>query len=198
MSPIFIAEVKTKSPYNFQSKYSFEFLLELAIQNGDYISIHTNPLFNGNFENIHRARKQTSKPILAKGFHDNDDDIKKAIDFGADYVLVVDRFTKLLDSDLRNKLFLEFSNDSFISRLTEKDKKELKFVYNGRNLKTGIAKKYIGDYDKYRENVNWLCGASLLRDRFDVQLFYPKCDAFIVGENLLNFIQNESKLDRKS
>ncbi|RTK98539.1 MAG: indole-3-glycerol-phosphate synthase TrpC, partial [Proteobacteria bacterium] len=72
---IFIAEVKTQSPFGFKSKYSYDYLFELAANHGDWVSIHTNPLFGGSYNNLSKAAAKTNKPILAKGFHRSNDEI---------------------------------------------------------------------------------------------------------------------------
>ena len=192
--PIFIAEIKQKSMFNFELRYSRKTLIDNALEFGDWISVHTDPRFGGSFDDIYYLRKETNKPILAKGFHTHDDDVKKAFDLGADYVLVVDRPSrKLLNSYLGNILF-EISSLNELNELPHDFLQFGKIVYNGRDLKTGIGKKYIGDYTEYRKKSSWLCGASLIRSVKDVGVFYPDCDAFIVGENLVEFCQ-EKKLN---
>lgn len=183
--PIFIAEVKTKSPYGFESGYSRNRLFDFAATFGDWISIHTDARFGGGFDDIYFARKETNKPILAKGFHVHPDDIQKCFDLGAAYVLTVQ-----FPNRRTNKVILRYSNKILFeinSTLGIKDEDLLKYVYNGRDLKTGIGKKYIGDYKEYREKCRWLCGASLIQRPEQVNQFYPNCDAFIVGENLPHF-----------
>lgn len=99
--PLFIAEVKTQSPFGFKSPYSFINLLEYAIACGDWISIHTNALWGGDFEAISFASRMTDKPILAKGLHSTDDDIQRAFDHGAHYVLTVDRLPRFNRFDIQ-------------------------------------------------------------------------------------------------
>lgn len=86
-----IAEIKPSSPYGYKSNRSWDYLKEIACQYGDMVSVHTNPLWAGNFDLIKRVRNWTQKPILAKGIHKTDDDIQRALDKGADKVLVVGR-----------------------------------------------------------------------------------------------------------
>ncbi len=190
--PIFIAEIKTKSMFGFESRYNRESLMNTAIEYGDWLSIHTDPRFGGSFDDIYRARQLTGKPILAKGFHCHNDDAKKAIELGADYVLVVDRLHRaLLESPpYQDKVLFELSSVQNLHKISYDFRERGKFVYNGRNLNNGMGKKYIGDYTQYREAFNWLCGASLIRTPEDVAHFYPNCDAFIVGENLINFCKD--------
>ncbi len=91
----FIAEVKTKSPFGFASNKSWHELFDIANLHGDIISIHTNPFWGGSFDLLKIARDMTTKPILAKGLHENDENIKTALDLGADYVLVVGRIPEI-------------------------------------------------------------------------------------------------------
>jgi len=181
--PIFIAEIKTQSPFGFKSDYSFHGLMECAIKYGDWISVHTNPLWGGSFDAIEYVRRFTNKPILAKGFHSKDEDIRNAIVAGANYVLVVDRIPEY-----------NFRADCCLHELGKNIQdipqlyadKPLKYVYNGRDLNTGLPKS-LSDYQKYRNKYEWICGASLIRHYSDVQRLYPNCDAFIVGENLVHY-----------
>ena len=187
--PIFIAEIKTKSMFGFESKYSRNTLIDTALNYGDWISVHTDPRFGGSFDDIYLLRKETKKPILAKGFHAHNDDVRKALDLGADYVLVVDRYI-FGEHDLSKHVIYEVSNlndDKFAWGEIIKASNNYKYCYNGRNLRTGIGKKYIGDYQQYRGKCKWLCGASLINKPEDVQTYYKDCDAFIVGENLVQF-----------
>ncbi len=182
--PIFIAEIKTQSPFGFKSKYSFYGLMELAIKYGDYISVHTNPLWGGSYEAIEFVRNHTNKPILAKGIHSKDEDIRNCIVAGANYVLVVDRIPKY--SYNAECCFHELGKNIQNYNKLYIDNTPLKYVYNGRDLKTGLPKDK-SDYQKYRDKYKWVCGASLIKNPNDVQKLYPNCDAFIVGENLIEF-----------
>jgi indole-3-glycerol phosphate synthase len=187
IKPIFIGEVKLKSPYGFQSPYKFATLWDYAEKHADWISIHTDPRFGGSFDDIYFAKRRTRKPILAKGFHCSDDDVKKCFDLGADYVLVVDRFRPNLNKEPYSLLF-EISNNKELQHLRRcygaiLDK--YKFVYNSRDLFTGNTKE--DQWDEFRKKSNWLCGASNIQVKEDVDKFYSGCDAFIVGEHLVKF-----------
>lgn len=188
--PIFIAEIKQKSLFGFQSKYSRNALIDTALEYGDWISVHTDPRFGGSFDDIYLIKQETNKPILAKGFHTHIDDIKKCFDRGATYVLTI-RPVRYILSHCNPYNCLEYmlfeTND--IIELNNK----LKFVYNGRDLRTGLGKKYIGDYHEFRKKCKWLCGASLIKKPSDIEIYYPKCDAFIVGENLIEFCKELPK-----
>src|SRR5262245_45908430 len=72
-APLFVAEVKTGSPWGWRSPYSWEFLMEVADRVGDWVAIHTDPRWGGSWNLLRRARAKTGKPILAKGIHANDD-----------------------------------------------------------------------------------------------------------------------------
>lgn len=192
--PIFIAEVKIKSPFGFNKKDEWNYRFDLARNYGDWISIHTNHLWGGDISNIKLARENTDKPILAKGFHKTDKEIRQCLDAGANYVLIVDRIPerKYIDNCL-----LEFSEFKELQKAAN-IYPWAKFVWNARDLKTGKLKsssilgKVINHFtlfDIYREiNKNiWLCQASGILNKQQVN---PLANAFLVGENLPQFIRS--------
>lgn len=77
-----ITEVKTQSPFGYKSNEVWEELFNLANGFGDIISIHTNPKWSGSFKLLEKARGLTNKPILAKGLHETDDEIKRLLIMG--------------------------------------------------------------------------------------------------------------------
>lgn len=186
--PIFIAEIKTKSPFGFESKYCFKALADYAIKYGDWVSVHTNALWNGSFDALNYVRGLTNKPILAKGIHSKNDEIRKAFEYGADYVLVVDRIIEKDSGGINvDRIIHELGiNIQDIPQLYACE--PLKYAYNSRNLKTGLPKK-LNDYAKYRQAYKWICAASGIRTPKDIQINYSNCDAYIVGENLVDFCQ---------
>jgi indole-3-glycerol phosphate synthase len=187
--PIFIAEIKQRSMFGFESKYSRTTLIDTALHYGDWISTHTDPRFGGSFDDIYLLRRETNKPILAKGFHTHYTDIKKCFDNGATYVLTFRpvRYILQYKDIIGNLEHILFETN---------DKKELnnknKFVCNGRDLRTGKPKEY-SDYLEFRQRCKWLCGASLIKKPEDVQKLYPNSDAFIVGENLVEYCKELPK-----
>lgn len=90
---ILIAEVKTQSPFGFRSALSLQELFDLANRHGDIISVHTDMRWGGSFDLLRKARKLTTKPILAKGIHETDEEIEQAFASGANFVLVVGRIS---------------------------------------------------------------------------------------------------------
>ena len=180
---IFIAEIKTASMFGYKSIYSRYYLTQLAITCGDWISVHTDPRFGGSFDDIYQIRKMTKKPILAKGFHTHNDDIKKAFDLGADYVLTVRPPTlSLCDKFNVDKLLFEVDKVGDI-RLDY----QYKYVYNSRDLNTGWKKYSLNEYLEFREKCAWLCGASMVSDSKMAEKLYPKHDAVLVGTELVNY-----------
>jgi indole-3-glycerol phosphate synthase len=176
--PIIIAEVKTKSPFGFQSNKSWEELFAVAEKVGDMISIHTDPRWGGSFDLIAKARRLTKKPILAKGIHENDSDIEKAIESGADFVLVVGRITEVH----ADKCIIEPYTLDELSKIPE----TFKALWNSRDLKTGGRKKET--FSEVREIFKgWLCQASHIQTIEDI---HPLADAVLVGENLENFAES--------
>jgi indole-3-glycerol phosphate synthase len=191
--PIFIAEIKTQSPFGYRSKDSFISLMDLALEHGDWISVHTNALWGGDFQALSFVRKFTNKPILAKGIHPTDKDIQRALDYGADYVLVVDRIPE--DYNLHEKCLFECSYLNEFKKMVEDTHFHFqKHVYNFRHLRTGQPKKIQGidTYLKFKP-INpqfapldklWICQASGIEKPTDVR---EGVSAYIVGEHLSKF-----------
>ncbi len=149
---LLIAEVKTHSPFGFHSPYLWEELFELARNTGDIISIHTDVRWGGSFDLLTYARALTTKPILAKGIHAHDDSVKRAVDAGADYVLVVGRVPCVY----REQCFIEPCTLSELANMPY----DQRVVWNSRDLKNGALKK-----ETFAEAracwSGWLCQASI-------------------------------------
>lgn len=193
MKQIFIAEIKTRNPFGWQSGFCFSDLMEKAIEHGDWISVHTNALWGGDFDSISFVRRNTNKPILAKGIHASDDDIKRAVDHGADYVLVVDRFSychghiaKLIYEINEPKFSAETDKWSSIGHghVSHLIYENNKFMCNSRDLRTGCVKENGGGLQAYLNAGVWVCQASGIRNIHEVN---PRVNAYIVGEHLVNF-----------
>jgi indole-3-glycerol phosphate synthase len=180
--PIIIAEVKTESPFGFKSEKTWDELFAIANEVGDWLSIHTDPRWGGDFSLIRKARALTKKPILAKGIHATDAEIRKALVNGADYVLVVGR---LPSDDLLSKCLIEPTTHMGLARI----RPEIKTVWNSRDLKTGKDK--CETYKTARlirpKGQGWLCQASNIKTIDDV---HPEADAIIVGTNLEEFARS--------
>lgn len=174
---IFIAEVKTKSPYAFKSNKSWDELFKIANLIGDWISIHVEPEWEGSRELIVKAKKLTSKPIVAKGIHRTDEEVKASINAGANYVLVVGRMPKL---DCYNKLIIEPNTISELENISL----EHLALWNARDLKSGKLKEET--FDQARKAWNgWLCQASAIKNKSDID---NRAHAVLVGEHLPAFI----------
>lgn len=187
--PLFVAEVKTESPFGFRSPFTKDELLRLAARHGSMVAIHTDPRWGGSFEWLKVARHRTDKPILAKGIHAADDEIERALDCGADRVLVVGRIPpdKYLD-----KVWYEPNTLDELRCCPD----GVKVVWNSRDLVTGARKKSengflytsLGHARNVRPEI-WMCQASFISTRSDV-MTDPPVQAFIVGEHLPEFVQD--------
>lgn len=173
-----IAEVKTKSPYGFRSTKSWDELFEIANQHGDVVSVHTDPHWGGSFDLIKKARKLTNKPILAKGIHASDTDIQRALQRGADYVLVVGRIPdKFID-----KCWLEPNSLAELGKYP----KQAKVVWNQRDLSNGKPKRET--FAQARTQwPGWLCQASTICILADMD---NNANAVLVGEHLEEFVNS--------
>lgn len=171
----FIAEVKTKSPFGFKSDKSWDYLFDIANSIGDMISIHTEAPWDGSLDLIKKARKLTNKPILAKGVHASNQDIVKAIDCGADFVLVVGRNPNFMP----DKVIIEPNTLDDLKLLNDYPR----IVWNSRDLETGMHKKF--DICEVRNIYKgWLCQASFIRYNYEIN---SEVDAVLVGQYLENF-----------
>jgi indole-3-glycerol phosphate synthase len=174
----FIAEVKTSSPFGWSSDRSWRELFELANKYGDIISIHTDERWGGSFELLEQARRLTTKPILAKGLHEDDTLVMRALEAGADWVLVVGRVpaVNLARCMIEPRSLQELGDIP----------KDAKAVWNSRDLDTGGLKSE--SFEQARNTWGgWLCQASNIRTIEDVQ---PGADAILVGGHLPAFVRS--------
>lgn len=170
-----IAEVKTVSPFGFKSEKTWIELFDIAKQVGDIISVHTDPRWGGSFENIINAKKLTNKPILAKGIHKTDKEISKAVEYGADYVLVVGRVPKVFGE----LCFIEPFGLEQLKIIPEGSR----VVWNSRDLASG--KKKPDELEKVRDIwKGWLCQASNISTIKDIN---DGVNAVLVGTHLQEF-----------
>jgi len=173
-----IAEVKTHSPFGWEAAQSWEELFELAAEVGDMVSIHTDARWHGSFELVRRARARTHKPILAKGIHARDDEIERALEAGADWVLVVGR----VPSAHLERCLIEPTTLEELARLPT----TVKAVWNSRDLATGGRKP--ADFARARAVFDgWLCQASHVATVGDVN---PAAEAVLVGTHLAEFARS--------
>ncbi len=173
-----VAEVKTHSPFGWKSDKSWDELFAIANQVGDILSIHTEPEWRGSVDLIKKAKSLTDKPILAKGIHPVDEDIQKALEAGADFVLVVGRVPQIF----QEKCWLEPVNIQELKSFPPGSK----VVWNTRDLNTGNPK--IETFTEARQLwPGWLCQASNILTISDVD---PLADAILVGSHLPEFVQS--------
>lgn len=174
--PLFIAEVKTRSPFGFESHRSSGYLTELACRHGDIVAAHTDGRWGGSFDHLAGVAvlaHMCGKLVLAKGVHAEDDEIRRALQCGADLVLVVGRRPP---PELAPACLIEPQGD-FWDWPHAGDR----LVINRRNLATGQQDGI--DFSATRHNwpYTWMCQASYIRTPADV---HAGAQAFIVGEQL--------------
>jgi len=175
-----IAEVKTQSPFGWKSDKTWDELFTIAEEIGDIISIHTDARWGGSFDLVKKARQLTKKPILAKGIHEEDERIAEAIQYGADWVLVVGRLPKVY----KTKCIIEPISLYELGKIP----KYFKALWNTRDLKTGNIKKETFEEARALWN-GWLCQASFLKTVSDIE---DGADAVLVGTNLVTFAKSLS------
>lgn len=195
---ITIAEVKTKSPFGYESPQVFEELFEIAQTKGDWIAVHTDERWGGSFDKLKWAVEHTDKPILAKGLHQQMWKRDACFEIGAEYVLVVGvnfparfRMGKIL---WEPESFKQFYENRY------RDGLEI-IVWNNRNLN----QPYVPNQPEPHKSESielihslmptWidaegeeqpvkLFQASFIKSMEDVS---PLVDGFIVGEGLVDF-----------
>jgi len=125
-----IAEAKKLSPFDGEiSPFPMERLIEQAIIEGDWVSIHTEAPWGGSLDTLRMARKMTTKPILAKGIHKTDESIQAAFDLGANYVLCVGRNPNINNVIIEPIQMGDFSDYPVV-------------LWNRRDLSTGKPKVF--------------------------------------------------------
>lgn len=182
MKPLFIAEIKTCSPFGFKSPHSVGFLTKLACQHGDIVAAHTEEAWGGSFNHLAAVANLAhacNKIVIAKGIHANDEDIHKALAHGADLVLVVDRRPP------RNLAPVCIWEPTALNDITYASDHTQKIMWNARNLNTGQPKTEGFDTARWLHK-GWMIQASFITTPDDV---HAKADAFIVGENLPTFVE---------
>lgn len=189
---IFIAEVKTKSPFGYQAEKSWEELYVIAKTYGDWIAVHTETPWGGRESNITRVMidSSTFQPVLAKGIHASDDKIQRMLDLGATYVLVVGR---LPAEKYWDRCIMEPNS---LDQLISWPLQGLKIMWNARDLRTGNEK--IDFWNEARSVCDWIGQASFIQTPLDV---YANADAILVGQSLATFAPiydiNKKLLTRK-
>lgn len=170
-----IAEVKTRSPFGYASHLPWHHQFELAQRVGDMISIHTEEPWGGSLDLVKRAVREARVPILAKGIHREEDDVRRAFDAGATYVLTVGRV-----SDLESTIFEPLNLQQLRVVLACVRPQPHRVLWNARNLDTGQPK--LEAFEAARElHRGWLCQASHIKSTRDIK---PGANAVLVGEHL--------------
>ena len=178
MKQLFIAEIKTVSPFGFKSQHSFDYLLDVAIANGDWIAIHTDPRWGGDLSLIRKARKKTDKPILAKGIHVSNLELRQAIHNGADWALIVGRSPS---QDIACKCIFEPTSLRQLDGYSSTGA----IMWNSRDLQTGGLKKETWT-DMRKKYPFFAIQASNIKTKADVK---SDANAFIVGTCLVDFVK---------
>lgn len=196
---LFIAEVKTKSPFELIYNQNWDYKFDIANKLGDIISIHTEAPWNGSFDLITKAKARTNKPILAKGYHRSILDIHNSFLCGADMVLVIRKENEDLLYLLQLERIGNFSlyEKEFVIEAVDLEQlawlEKVRFDYHGlqgmlvvwnqRNLNSGFPKKET--FKEAREIYKGkLIQASLIKGKTDID---PNADGVLIGTNLEEF-----------
>lgn len=195
--PTLIAEVKTVSPFGFRSRWPEEYLLDLALEHGDWVAIHTDPAWGGSIEGLAEVRRRMvrhgiDKPLLAKGVHRDDSELRRALAL-ADYALVVGRWPHALEPALQARLIFEPTFEGqvrlAIRAFVAVDARP-RIVLNRRNLDTGDLSTDTPSPGvvkaMYRGNDPWVVHASFIASDADLD---AAADAHLVGSSLVEFLE---------
>ena len=193
---VLIGEVKPSSPSGFMSPYSWRKLFDLANESPcvDMISIHTDPRWEGSFESLKEARALTEKPILAKGYHATDRELRDAFNYGADRVLVVGRIPNISLADFCYYEPLNLEQLHAFPVLAGSHRINT-VVWNARDISNPEIERY------KTESINearklWpkqLVQASAIRSLADIA---PEADQILVGSYLPQFLRSlEEKIN---
>lgn len=183
MTPLFIAEVKTKSPFKlFRVQYSQHLLLDLALEHGDIVAGHTEEPWGGSIESFREIATEAhacGKLAIAKGWHRHDAEVWDALDAGADLVLVVGRVPA---PELAPVCIYEPETHTELMKLADRTQR---VMWNSRELSTGERRHFDAGW-ALSVHGGWLCQASFITKPCDV---IHGVDAFIVGEHLPTFVE---------
>lgn len=184
VKPLFIAEVKTRSPFGFESDLSHDELFDIALQHGDMVAVHTDERWGGWFGAIVAAKNMMryhhrERIIVAKGIHAKDSEIELALACGANLVTVVGRRPP---AHLAPVCIWEPHDLHAIAYESDHTQK---IMWNARDLTTGEPKQESFDTVRWAHK-GWMVQASFIATPEDV---HPKANAFIVGEHLPTFVE---------
>lgn len=187
---LLIAEVKTRSPFGFVNDLPEDYLLDIALEHGDWVAIHTHPAWGGSIDKLAEVRCRMvrhgiDKPLVAKGIHMHDGDLRQALAV-ADYALVVGRWPWHIPEDLWGRLIFEPLYEAQIP-LALHVRPDVKVMWNARDLTTGGPKfpPMPTAVVAARHPIQWLCQASFIDHPRDV----AGVDAHIVGAKLVEYLE---------
>jgi hypothetical protein len=139
--------------------------------------------WGGHFSYLLEASRpvhEKGKLLLAKGIHRTDSEIVRALEYGADLVLVVGRRPP---PELAPVCIWE---PSTYESLVFRDART-KVMWNARDLANAGQPRKDADITAVRRfHDGWLCQASFISDPKDVD---PRVEAFIVGSQLPKFCE---------
>lgn len=173
-----VAELKMLSPFGYRNPRTLDETLAQCEKVGDILSVHTNPLWGGSFEHLEEICKQTKLPVLAKGFHDTTEDVRRAINCGATYVLTVGWWP----DDTRC-----WHECETLDQLRQTDAQAA--VFNSRNPRTGrdnllssATLKHVAELARDARGSRWLCQASRIKSELEV----GNVEAVLIGQNIFD------------
>lgn len=180
--PIFVAEIKTKNPFDprYQVTKTSE-LVAAADEHADMLSVHTSGYWGGSFSWLRLMCQSTNKPVLAKGAHMFGFEVEDALACGATYVLTMNATIALAYPDV---CWYEGHHAHWGVGNTRPSPQP--WVRNTRSLVDGAEILYAkGEIAHCTELGYRIVQASNIHSPADV---WPGVYAYIVGTHLREFI----------
>lgn len=174
-----VGEVKTESPFGYESERDRYEQFEFVQDHADMVSIHTNEDWGGSFGWLEEACEESDLPVLAKGLHQSNDKVRQAVQAGADSVLTVSFFPTIC----QDRVWYEPRS---LWGMKEAPSSNTNIVWNERDPLNGLTKKEKitkarGEWD------GWLCQASNIQTVDDVN---PYVEAVLVGRYFPTFVDS--------
>lgn len=168
-----IADLKTKSPFGFYSKFSELDLLDLARRKATAVCVPLDSNWGGSTDYLNTVSMLTNATIIARITRPTNREIHNALSIGAEFVLSVGT---LPTKSLQPYCFLESTSLEELKQFKSKNHDCVYDVYNPTNSITGKLKEFtFNDHKAY----------------FDKQIIYVGNPKNLSNKTIFGFIVDE-------